>query len=650
MTHVAYLEITTRNGLGRRTVELRERPLRIGRAGTNDVVLKDTRVSRHHAVIEVVNGRPLVRDLGSSRGIKINNRRREESDLRPGDRVRIGPFTIVLRDEKAAGRSSMPNGTSMRHNGYAASDESDSDATAGAIDEGLELAGESSADSQADSADESDAVPAVSPEVAKQLDALLQQVERLETAARKREQAFESLRSEFKALQERTSAMQAQAADASSDEQGRVDINAVRGAIEAEHAAVTSSLNQQRRELVDMLEQRNRQITQQIEQQASEVQARIEQLESAASEVSAGDRLEISEQRITDSADRLDQLATNYEQLAFEHSQVAGAVQELAARLAEHEEQTEAVKAVVDRVTVLEETAQQNTMNARQAMEHATQIQQKLEQVREVATAAETQATDVAVNQAEAAAQIAAHSDTIHHGSQQVVRIAKLVEDISQTQRAGIEERTQLKASVESFSARLEQLHESMLELEARVSSGASQASEEMVQANVAASKAHQKELASLRETVDSIGATLLLRVERLEAATAEASPQIDAVKDEIKRLAASSQRIASPAAVASVAPAVAPKKGKAAAQQQELATTAAPRQRPKPGAIPPSMDAEKSRQVMSQIFAPKDEQDERYKPVRDNSSIAIVIFVIVFGIGAIVAFLGPTLFKMMTG
>src|SRR5207248_1985024 len=47
----------------------------IGRGSGCELVIRDTRISRHHATIELVNGQHLLRDLGSANGTFLNGLR-----------------------------------------------------------------------------------------------------------------------------------------------------------------------------------------------------------------------------------------------------------------------------------------------------------------------------------------------------------------------------------------------------------------------------------------------------------------------------------------------------------------------------------------------------------------------------------------------
>lgn len=72
-------------------------PFGIGRAPDGDLVLPDPRVSRHHAVVDRVDGGFQLRDLGSRNGTLVNGQSVAEADLRDGDRVTIGGFEAIVR-------------------------------------------------------------------------------------------------------------------------------------------------------------------------------------------------------------------------------------------------------------------------------------------------------------------------------------------------------------------------------------------------------------------------------------------------------------------------------------------------------------------------------------------------------------------------
>lgn len=62
----------------------------LGRAQTNDVVLEETGVSRHHATIFIDRGRWAIRDEGTANGTLLNGARVEREFLEDGDTITIG--------------------------------------------------------------------------------------------------------------------------------------------------------------------------------------------------------------------------------------------------------------------------------------------------------------------------------------------------------------------------------------------------------------------------------------------------------------------------------------------------------------------------------------------------------------------------------
>jgi signal transduction histidine kinase len=85
---------------GRQVVfELKGDSARIGRAGDNDVVSDDLRMSRHHALVMKSEAGHLIRDVRSSLGVFVNNRRVEESPLEDGDLIRLGDSLYTFVDQ-----------------------------------------------------------------------------------------------------------------------------------------------------------------------------------------------------------------------------------------------------------------------------------------------------------------------------------------------------------------------------------------------------------------------------------------------------------------------------------------------------------------------------------------------------------------------
>jgi pSer/pThr/pTyr-binding forkhead associated (FHA) protein len=66
--------------------------LLFGRHEECDVQLNSKKVSRRHCCIAQVNDYLVVRDLGSTNGVRINGQRVAEGKLIPGDELQIGNF------------------------------------------------------------------------------------------------------------------------------------------------------------------------------------------------------------------------------------------------------------------------------------------------------------------------------------------------------------------------------------------------------------------------------------------------------------------------------------------------------------------------------------------------------------------------------
>jgi pSer/pThr/pTyr-binding forkhead associated (FHA) protein len=66
--------------------------LLFGRHEECDVQLNSKKVSRRHCVLAQVSDYLVIRDLGSTNGVRINGERVAEGKLRPGDELQIGNF------------------------------------------------------------------------------------------------------------------------------------------------------------------------------------------------------------------------------------------------------------------------------------------------------------------------------------------------------------------------------------------------------------------------------------------------------------------------------------------------------------------------------------------------------------------------------
>jgi pSer/pThr/pTyr-binding forkhead associated (FHA) protein len=66
--------------------------LLFGRHEECDVQLNSKKVSRRHCVLAQVGDYLVIRDLGSTNGVRLNGQRIAEGKLRPGDELQIGNF------------------------------------------------------------------------------------------------------------------------------------------------------------------------------------------------------------------------------------------------------------------------------------------------------------------------------------------------------------------------------------------------------------------------------------------------------------------------------------------------------------------------------------------------------------------------------
>ena len=66
------------------------RPFTLGRDPGNDIILRDPKVSRHHAEIAFERGFFVIHDLGSANGVHVNGRRVRVAPLTHGAKLRLG--------------------------------------------------------------------------------------------------------------------------------------------------------------------------------------------------------------------------------------------------------------------------------------------------------------------------------------------------------------------------------------------------------------------------------------------------------------------------------------------------------------------------------------------------------------------------------
>ena len=78
------------------TVVLESPELTIGRALDNTLVLTDIGTSLYHARIVHIRNRCYLEDLGSEHGTWVNGNLVSEYELKGGDQIRIGIYTLMF--------------------------------------------------------------------------------------------------------------------------------------------------------------------------------------------------------------------------------------------------------------------------------------------------------------------------------------------------------------------------------------------------------------------------------------------------------------------------------------------------------------------------------------------------------------------------
>jgi pSer/pThr/pTyr-binding forkhead associated (FHA) protein len=84
---------------GRRHIPLVKPVVTLGRALDNDIVLDDTRISRHHAQLRVRQGHYVLYDTGSSGGTALNNIPITEAVLSAGDVITLAGVQIIFGED-----------------------------------------------------------------------------------------------------------------------------------------------------------------------------------------------------------------------------------------------------------------------------------------------------------------------------------------------------------------------------------------------------------------------------------------------------------------------------------------------------------------------------------------------------------------------
>ena len=81
----------------RRDFPLEEDKTILGRRQDCQLRIPTKDVSRQHCAVIIENGTVIAKDLGSSNGTFVNGKRIAESELKAGDRLRVGPVTFVVQ-------------------------------------------------------------------------------------------------------------------------------------------------------------------------------------------------------------------------------------------------------------------------------------------------------------------------------------------------------------------------------------------------------------------------------------------------------------------------------------------------------------------------------------------------------------------------
>lgn len=71
----------------------------LGRHSSNDLVLADPHVSRHHAQLRAIRNHYVIFDVGSTGGVFINGRQTLQATLHAGDVIRIGTVNLIYNQE-----------------------------------------------------------------------------------------------------------------------------------------------------------------------------------------------------------------------------------------------------------------------------------------------------------------------------------------------------------------------------------------------------------------------------------------------------------------------------------------------------------------------------------------------------------------------
>ena len=104
------LEVTYESGKSK-SVPIQCFPFWIGRDRANDLVLSDPIVSRRHALIQQIGGHLSIVDNQSRNGVMVNDEPiSNQQEMRPGDRIAIGPYMLRFGSDHAVRRHGAVQG------------------------------------------------------------------------------------------------------------------------------------------------------------------------------------------------------------------------------------------------------------------------------------------------------------------------------------------------------------------------------------------------------------------------------------------------------------------------------------------------------------------------------------------------------------
>ncbi len=105
--------LISKGGEIEREFPIEKETLVIGRHVESDIHLDSGEVSRKHAELSKVGDNLVIKDLSSSNGTFVNGESITECEIKPGDKVKIGEFTLTLKAEEAQEETAFFEGTKV---------------------------------------------------------------------------------------------------------------------------------------------------------------------------------------------------------------------------------------------------------------------------------------------------------------------------------------------------------------------------------------------------------------------------------------------------------------------------------------------------------------------------------------------------------